>query len=225
MRRPLQQASYGVAIAAMACAIPLIAQSGAKNGEWKSYGGEEASTRYSPLYSDYPRQRERPEGRVDVEVGQLRRRRGEERVDAAHGQWRAVFHCGRPACGCRCRCRDRRDALGVENGRRRTASTGATKEFRPRRSARADGRDGRIVVITPGFHIVSLNAKMGVPTQGFGQRGRGFVRGIRIPARGDRQDWKDLAAERCTRHYYRRPCPARWRACEQGKCEGRHHGL
>src|SRR5215510_14061692 len=30
-------------------ALPLIAQFGAKNGEWRVYGGEEGSTRYSPL--------------------------------------------------------------------------------------------------------------------------------------------------------------------------------
>jgi len=30
-------------------AIPLVAQFGAKNGEWRAYAGEEGSTRYSPL--------------------------------------------------------------------------------------------------------------------------------------------------------------------------------
>ena len=39
----------GFVIAALLCALPLIAQSGAKNGEWRSYAGEEASTGYSPL--------------------------------------------------------------------------------------------------------------------------------------------------------------------------------
>jgi quinoprotein glucose dehydrogenase len=28
---------------------PLFAQAGAKNGEWRSYGGDTGSTRYSPL--------------------------------------------------------------------------------------------------------------------------------------------------------------------------------
>ena len=49
MRRLVRYSSYGVAIAGLLCAIPLIAQSGAKGGEWRSFGGEEASTRYSPL--------------------------------------------------------------------------------------------------------------------------------------------------------------------------------
>src|SRR4051812_42274752 len=29
--------------------LPLTAQSGAKNGEWRAYGGEPGSTKYSPL--------------------------------------------------------------------------------------------------------------------------------------------------------------------------------
>jgi quinoprotein glucose dehydrogenase len=34
-----------------------------------------------------------------------------------------------------------------------------------------DGRDARIVVVTPGFQLVALDAKTGVPVQGFGQGG------------------------------------------------------
>src|ERR1700686_2337256 len=30
-------------------ALPLAAQSGAKNGEWTSYGGDTGNTRYAPL--------------------------------------------------------------------------------------------------------------------------------------------------------------------------------
>ena len=29
--------------------LPILAQQGAKNGEWRAYGGDEGSTRYSPL--------------------------------------------------------------------------------------------------------------------------------------------------------------------------------
>ena len=38
-----------VAIACLVSAIPAVAQTGAKNGEWRSYGGDTANTRYSPL--------------------------------------------------------------------------------------------------------------------------------------------------------------------------------
>ncbi len=33
----------------VALAIPALAQVGAKNGEWRSYGGDTGNTRYSPL--------------------------------------------------------------------------------------------------------------------------------------------------------------------------------
>src|ERR1700724_2142243 len=37
------------AIACLVLALPALAQTGAKNGEWRSYGGDTANTRYSPL--------------------------------------------------------------------------------------------------------------------------------------------------------------------------------
>src|SRR6202142_2523846 len=36
-------------IACAVAALPALAQTGAKNGEWRSYGGDTANTRYSPL--------------------------------------------------------------------------------------------------------------------------------------------------------------------------------
>src|SRR5436190_2512713 len=39
----------GFAIFVLLCASSLIAQFGAQRGEWRSYGGDEASTGYSPL--------------------------------------------------------------------------------------------------------------------------------------------------------------------------------
>ena len=38
-----------VAIASLVLALPALAQVGAKNGEWRSYGGDTGNTRYSPL--------------------------------------------------------------------------------------------------------------------------------------------------------------------------------
>ena len=36
-------------IACVIAALPALAQTGAKNGEWRSYGGDTGNTRYSPL--------------------------------------------------------------------------------------------------------------------------------------------------------------------------------
>ena len=37
------------AIYVLACTLPVSGQSGAKNGEWRSYGGDLGNTHYSPL--------------------------------------------------------------------------------------------------------------------------------------------------------------------------------
>src|SRR5512141_3357810 len=44
-RRTLSSAFIGCLLAA----LPALAQTGAKNGEWRSYGGDTGNTRYSPL--------------------------------------------------------------------------------------------------------------------------------------------------------------------------------
>src|SRR6185503_15159681 len=39
----------GTLIACALAALPALAQTGAQNGEWRSYGGDAGNTRYSPL--------------------------------------------------------------------------------------------------------------------------------------------------------------------------------
>src|SRR6187200_700462 len=46
MRRTLR---IGMLLAGFCLTLVLHAQTGAKDGEWRAYGGDEASTRYSPL--------------------------------------------------------------------------------------------------------------------------------------------------------------------------------
>ena len=49
MMRPFRHLFYGLLTLALLWALPSIAQYGAKNGQWRSYGGELGSTRYSAL--------------------------------------------------------------------------------------------------------------------------------------------------------------------------------
>ena len=49
MTRWVRRAFCGLAIASLFLIIPAPGQQGARNGEWRTYGGDEASTRYSPL--------------------------------------------------------------------------------------------------------------------------------------------------------------------------------
>src|SRR5687767_7394475 len=44
-----RRVTYGILAAFIFCGASLIAQQGAKNGEWRIYGGDGGSTRYSPL--------------------------------------------------------------------------------------------------------------------------------------------------------------------------------
>src|SRR5687768_4043479 len=49
MTRLFRYFLYGLMVVLLSLAVPIMAQYGARNGEWRSYGGEEGSTRYSPL--------------------------------------------------------------------------------------------------------------------------------------------------------------------------------
>ena len=90
----------------------------------------------------------------------------------------------------------------------------------------ADGQDERIIVITPGFRIVALNAQDRHPGPGFRrERDRGPLQGVSVHRGSDRENRQHLAGCDCAQHDCRRPCPAGRRACQQGKREGRHHGL
>ena len=40
---------FGVASCVCCAAVPLVGQSGAVNGEWRTYGGDLGHTRYAPL--------------------------------------------------------------------------------------------------------------------------------------------------------------------------------
>ena len=154
-------------------AIPVPAQQGAsKNGEWRFYGGDAGSTKYSPL------------DQINASnVKQLEvawRWKAENFGPRADNNWEVTplmvggvlyFTAG-----------SRRDAIAVD------AATGETlwmyrldEGERGDRAVRTQNRglaywsdgqaDSRILLITPGFRLVALNAKTGVPVPGFGKNG------------------------------------------------------
>ena len=49
MSRLLRHVWYGLLIAFIFMGVRATAQQGARSGEWRAYGGDEGSTRYSPL--------------------------------------------------------------------------------------------------------------------------------------------------------------------------------
>jgi quinoprotein glucose dehydrogenase len=171
MLRPLRLLSGVLAISVLAI-IPIVAQQGTKGGDWKAYGGDEGSTRYSPIdlinrdnikdlrvawvwKSDslLPNPQAASETTPIMVNGVLYFSMDQKRfivaADAASGETIWVY---RPNEGPR--------------------FDGAPRKVHRGVSYWTDGKgDERIVFATPGFHLIALNAKTGVPVSGFGTNG------------------------------------------------------
>ena len=149
-----------------------MAQQGATKGEWRYYGGDAGSTKYSPL-----------EQINAANVKQLEiqwRWKAENFGPRPDYNWEATplmiggvlyFTAG-----------SRRDAVAVD------AATGETlwmyrldEGERGERAVRTQNRglaywtdgkaDQRILLISPGYQLIALNAKTGIPIPGFGKNG------------------------------------------------------
>ena len=160
------------------------AQSGAPPGAWVAWGGDPGSTRYSPLdlihagnvdeldvawrwrmdnFGPEPEARSQTvplvvDGRMYVTAGS---RRAVVAIDPATGETLWMY---RPVEGERwARAPRRNSGRGV--------------------SYWADGAgDARILTVTPGYHLVALDAGTGRPVDGFGDKGVvDLMEGLRIP--------------------------------------------
>jgi len=151
---------------------PLLAQTGAKNGEWPTYGGDLGNTRYSALdqinaanfdklevawrfKTDNlgPRPEVNLEGTPLMVKGVLYSTAGTRRsvvaLDAATGELLWVH--------------------GENEGKRGEA---APRQLSGRGLAYwTDGREERILYVTPGYQMVALDAKTGIRIPGFGKNG------------------------------------------------------
>ncbi len=153
--------------------LPLAAQTGAKNGEWRSYAAEPGSTKYSPL-DQISRDNvknlriawrfktdnlgPRPDFNMqsvpivvnNVMYAQAGTRRSVVALDPASGELLWMWR--------------------MDEGKR---GAGAPRQGSGRGLAYwTDGKgDDRIVTVTPGYHLVQLNAKTGVPVASFGRNG------------------------------------------------------
>jgi len=167
--------SIGFTLAAMIAAVtvpPAQAQTGAKNGDWSTYGGDLGNTRYAPLnqinatnfnklqvawrfHTDNlgPRPEYNLEGTPLVANGVMYSTAGTRRavvaVDAATGEllW----------------------THGEREGKRGQA---APRQLSGRGLAYwTDGREERILYVTPGYRLIALNAKSGAQVTSFGTDG------------------------------------------------------
>ncbi len=154
------------------CSVSLIAQTGAKSGEWRSYGADVGNTHYSPLdqinASNFnnlevawrfktdnlgPRPEFQYEGTPLMANGVLY---------ATGGTRRAVFALD-PATG---------ELLWTHSEREGPRGAGAPRQLSGRGLAYwTDGREERILYVTPGYRLIALDAKTGTPAAGFGRNG------------------------------------------------------
>ena len=159
--------------ALLSATLPLAAQTGAKNGEWRSYAAEPGSTKYSPLDQinrDNVKNLRiawrfktdnlgpRPDFNMqsvpivvnNVMYAQAGTRRSVVALDPASGELLWVWR--------------------MDEGKRGSA---APRQGSGRGLAYwTDGKgDERIVTVTPGYHMVQLNAKTGLPVTSFGRNG------------------------------------------------------
>src|SRR5205823_1332893 len=147
-------------------------QTGARNGEWTTYGGDLASTRYAPLDQitkdnfnklevawHFKTENLGPRPETNLEATPLMvngvvystagSRRAVVALDAATGEllWTHSEREGRRG----------------ENAPRNLSGRGLAYW--------SDGRQERILYVTPGYRLLALDAKTGFPIPGFGQTG------------------------------------------------------
>jgi quinoprotein glucose dehydrogenase len=169
--------SWLLRLVALACLLswltpPIVGQSGATKGEWRTYGGDVGNTRYSPLdqinASNFnnlevawrfktenlgPRPEFQLEGTPLMANGVVYATAGTRRavvaLDAATGE-----------------------LLWMHSEREGPRGTNAPRQLSGRGLAYwTDGREERILYVTPGYRLVALNAKNGMPIAGFGSNG------------------------------------------------------
>ena len=150
----------------------LAGQSGAKNGEWRSYAADTGSTRYSPLdqinASNFnnlevawrfkadnlgPRPEFQYEGTPLMANGVLYTTAGSRRAVVALN----------PATG---------EQVWMHSEQEGPRGAAAPRQLSGRGLAYwTDGREERVLYVTPGYRLVALNAKTGAPVPTFGKDG------------------------------------------------------
>ena len=168
MARLVRYGFLGLLLAVLVWVIPEMAQQGAKNGEWRAYSAEAGSTRYSSLDQI---------NRDNVKNLQVAWTWKFDNFGGGTSETTPLmvngvlyFTVGQ-----------RRSVIAVNAGTGETLWTwrldeGPRFDQAPRKVGRgvaywADGGDGRIVTVTPGFQLIELNARTGAPIRDFGQDG------------------------------------------------------
>ena len=162
-------------VAAVVCLLavpPTRSQSGAKDGEWRSYGGDLGHTRYSPLSQINAANFNQLEVAWRFKTDALGPRPEfvfEATPLMVHGRLYTTAGSRRAVVAL--------DAATGEMLWMHSENEGARGEAAPRQlSGRGlaywtDGKDERILYVTPGYRLIALDAKTGVLVPGFGKGG------------------------------------------------------
>src|SRR5262245_19462200 len=168
MSRLLRRLVIILSIALALTAPPGSAQRGMKDGEWRSYAGDNGSTRFSPLdqitRDNFKNLQVAWSWKFDNFGG------GNSETTPIMANGMLYFTVGQ-----------RRNVIAVNPGTGETLWTwrpdeGERFDKAPRKVGRGvaywvEGNDARIITVTPGFQLVALNAKTGVPIHDFGKDG------------------------------------------------------
>src|SRR5579884_213331 len=153
-------------------AVPLSGQTGAKDGQWRTYGGDLGNTHYSPLDQvdatnfnklqvawSFKTDNLGPRPEFQYEATPLM---ANGVLYSTGGTRRAVFALD-AATG---------ELLWTHSEREETRGTNAPRQLSGRGLAYwTDGREERILYVTPGYRLIALNAKTGALVPSFGKNG------------------------------------------------------
>ena len=219
-------------VAVLSSATGLSGQSGAKNGEWRTWGGDLGATRYAPLDQINAANFNKLEVAWRFKTENLGKTpRLQPADDAADDQRRPVLHRRRASQRGRRGRRHRRDAVDASARRRRGAREASSRRLSGRGVGYwTDGKgDERIFYVSIGYQLVGLDAKTGDPLDGVRhQRRRRPEAGQRSAARSDRRAtsaWNGAPVVAQERRHRRRRASRRLRAAQQDEREGLHPRL
>ena len=174
MRRVFSRRAVGRIQAAslLLAALPALAQSGAKNGEWRTYGGDLGNTHYAPLdqinASNFNQLQVAWRFKTD-NLGATPEYNFEGTPLMANGVMYSTAGTRRDVVAL--------DAATGELLWVHQENEGKRGGVAPRKlSGRglaywSDGGEERILYVTPGYRLISLNAKTGTVITGFGANG------------------------------------------------------
>ena len=173
VKRTLFRAASTGAFIAIASAASLLAQAGAKSGEWRSYGGDIGHTRYSPLDQINAGNFNKLEVAWRFKTDSLGPR-PEYQFESTPLMAKGVVY----STGGSRRAVVALDAATGELLWMHSENEGARGAAAPRQlSGRglaywSDGaNDDRVLYVTPGYRLIALDARTGVPVKSFGVDG------------------------------------------------------